>query len=95
MASNSAVITRVHCTVKRIGFNLDFKNTLHPFLTRNPFGGIYANSADPVQIAASDQYLQCLVTEISVQITIKMKAWTKNPSLTLEMDLSDKDGQSH
>ena len=45
-------------------------------------GYYYANGADPVQMLqneVSDQGLHCLLTEISVERTVKMKTPTRNP----------------
>ena len=44
--------------------------------------GVYANSEDPVQTShsvVSDQDQHCLLTGISMENTIKMKAFTRNP----------------
>ena len=46
----------------------------------------YANSADPVQMrqnAASDQGLHHLLTAVSIQNTVKMKIFTRNPYLKI------------
>ena len=55
----------------------------------------YANSADPVQTpqkAASDQDLHCLLTEISIQNTVKVK---KKSLETLRTTNGPKDGPVH
>ena len=46
------------------------------------FLGTYANNVDQDQMPqnmASDQYLHCLLTEISIKNDIKMKKYTKHP----------------
>ena len=65
------------CLTGRICFFNHFKTEY-----RYPFGGHNANCADPVQmphIAASDQGLHCLLTGISMQDTIKVKTFTRDP----------------
>ena len=43
------------------------------------------NSADPVQIAASEQGLHCLHTGISIKIKFEMKKYTRHPLIELEL----------
>ena len=53
--------------------------------------GTYANSADPAQMlqnVASDQNLHCFLTGISMQNTVNVKIFAKNPKI--QMDSSKK-----
>ena len=49
----------------------------------NTYLGYYTNSADPVQmppyLAASDQDLHCLLTEISMENAVRMNKVMANP----------------
>ena len=54
----------------------------NPFLEQTPVLGNYANSADLVQMlpyGTSDLGLHCLLTEISMENTVKMNTSTRNP----------------
>ena len=57
---------------------------LEPFSDQIPIMGTHANSANPVQMPqnlASDQDLPCLLTEISMQMSVKVKTFTPKKPL--------------
>ena len=81
-----------------LGPSFKQQQTTLTFLDRIPVLGTLANSADQAQMTqntASDQGPKCLLAGISMQNTVKVQIYARNPYTQKWTHLNDKDGQVH
>ena len=83
------------CTVQ---LSVSYMQVVLTVFRKDTLLGYYVNSADSVQMprkVVSDQGLHCLLTEISMENTVKMITSTRNPLKLKWTHSNDKDGHIH